>query len=282
MGEEGDYLQIDGGGEEITPMEKSDKKDLFCIIEPKVSLKDAVLTKESQAKIEEAIAQIKYHHRIFESWGAKEKFNKSLIFLFYGPPGTGKTFTAEAIAEEFSKKLYMINYPKLMSMWLGNTEKNIEKCFKESDAILLFDEADALLRDRSYMTLSSMYESVNVLLSQLDRYEGIVIFTTNQASMLDKALDRRINLKVYFDLPGEKERELLWKEYIPKNLPTDVDIKILAKNFNISGAQIKNGVMSAMRKGASKNFVSMNDFVAASEGETIKLKSRMKDGSHYL
>jgi ATPases of the AAA+ class len=281
LGQEMNYSQIDWN--EATEWEKSDKKDVFCAIDPKVSLNDVVLTKELQEKIEEALAQIKYHHRIFESWGAKEKFNKSLTFLFYGPPGTGKTFTAEAIAKELGKKLYMIDYPRLMSMWLGNTEKNIEKCFKEAkDAILFFDEADALVRDRNYMSLSGLYESVNVLLSQLDRFEGIVIFATNQASMLDKALDRRLNLKVYFDLPGEKERELLWKEYIPKNLPADVDIKTLAREFNMSGAQIKNAVMGAMRKGASKNFVSMSNFVRASEEELRNLNSTIKNGSHYL
>lgn len=268
--------------ERYEPVER--RNEIFRIIEPAVSLKDVVMNENTKEKINEALSQIKYYKRIFEDWGAQERFTKSLNFLFYGPPGTGKTYTAEALAKEMGKNLYMVNYPKLISMWLGNTEKNVERAFKEAkenDAVLLFDEADAMLRDRSFMFYNGLYESVNVLLSELDRFDGVVIFTTNQATLLDKALDRRVSLKVPFELPGEKEREALWRIYLPKSLPTDVDPKELAKSFNLTGAQIKNVIISAMRKGAPNNFVTMEEFTKACKEELMGAKST-KAGSQYL
>jgi len=264
------------------PVER--KNEIFRVIEPVINLDDVVMNDDTKEKIDEALSQIKYHQRIFEDWGAQERFNKSLTFLFYGPPGTGKTYTAEALANEMGKKLYMVNYPKLISMWLGNTEKNVERAFQEArekDAVLLFDEADAMLRDRSFMFYNGLYESVNVLLSELDRFDGVVIFTTNQATLLDKALDRRVSLKVPFELPGEKEREALWKIYMPEGLPTDVDLRELAKNFNLTGAQIKNAIISAMRKGAPNNFVTMKEFTKACKEELMGAKSA-KAGVDYL
>jgi AAA+ superfamily predicted ATPase len=268
--------------ERYEPAER--KSEIFRTIEPSVSLKDVVMNSDTREKIDEALSQIRYHGRIFEEWGAQERFTKSLTFLFYGPPGTGKTYTAEALAKDMGKKLYMVSYPKLISMWLGNTEKNVERAFKEAkenDAILLFDEADAMLRDRSFMFYNGLYESVNVLLSELDRFDGVVIFTTNQASLLDKALDRRISLKVPFEPPEEREREALWRMYLPKALPTDVDVGELARNFNLTGAQIRNVIMSAMRKGAPNGFVTMENFTKACKEELRGAKS-IKTGSQYL
>jgi AAA+ superfamily predicted ATPase len=268
--------------ERYEPVER--KSEIFRAIEPSVGMGEVVLNGSTRDRINEALAQIRYHSRIFDEWGAKDKFPSSLTFLFYGPPGTGKTYTAEALAKEMGKKLFMVNYPKLISMWLGNTEKNVERAFKEAkenDAVLLFDEADAMLRDRSFMFYNGLYESVNVLLSELDRFDGVIIFTTNQATLLDKALDRRVSMKIPFDPPEEKEREALWDLYLPKSLPTDADKKELARGFNLTGAQIRNAVMSAMRKGAPKGYVSQSDFVKACEEEITGVKNR-KSGAQYL
>ena len=282
LGQDSGYWNL--GFEEAKFEEPEKKGDVYAVIEPRITLGEVVLNGETTERIEEALSQIKYHKRIFEEWRGKEKFSEKLTFLFYGPPGTGKTYTAEALANEMNKKLHMVSYPKLMSMWLGNTEKNVERCFREAGekkSILFFDEADAMLRDRSYMFSSGLYESVNVLLSELDRFEGIVIFTTNQYNLLDKALDRRISFKIPFEPPGEKEREMLWKQYTPDHLPTDADSALLARRFRMTGAQIKNAVLAAMRRGAPNDFVTMIDMTKACEEELRVVKSG-KTGSQYL
>lgn len=178
---------------------------------------------------------------------------KGAIFLFYGPPGTGKSMLAEAVASMLGKKLLVVEYPKIMSRWVGETDKKILQAFKsakENDFVLLMDEADSLLYDRNYAGQEHDIRFVNDMLQQLDRFEGIAILTTNMDNLLDPAVERRINLRIKLDEPDEEMRSKIWKAHIPPHIKIaeDVDFALLGRRYEFSGGYIKNAVHAAIRK----------------------------------
>ena len=152
---------------------------------------------------------------IFGRWGLGERHTagRGLAFNFAGPPGTGKTICAEAIAHELGMKLLVVDYAQAESMWFGETPKNIVAAFRaaaEQNAVLFFDEADAIATRRSVgAILPHDRESnltINVLLRELEAFNGIVIFATNLAANFDPAFERRIRTHVLFEMPGMEER----------------------------------------------------------------------------
>src|SRR5207249_11563537 len=152
---------------------------------------------------------------------------KGLSLLFAGPPGTGKTMAAEAIAHELGRPLHVVNYAQLESMWVGETEKNIEHVFHaalEGGAVLFFDEADAVFQRRGVMATPWMNRDVNVLLSQMENYPGIVILATNLARVMDRALDRRIDIAVEFPLPDAPLRRKIYERLVPDEAPLAIGV----------------------------------------------------------
>ena len=188
-----------------------------------------------------------------------------LAFNFAGPPGTGKTICAEAIAHELGMKLLVVNYAEVESMWMGETPKNIVAAFRsaaEQRAVLFFDEADAIATRRSANALVPYDREsntvVNVLLRELEAFNGVVIFATNLAANFDPAFERRIRTHVRFEMPGLEERERIWKVQIhPSRTPLarDVDFHALAERFAISGGDIKNAVLKAAAAAAGEPVV---------------------------
>ena len=257
---------------------RSDDKILLQI-EPHIHLSEIVLSDKQHRLIEQTISQITHHKLIFDEWefGKRYKTNGGVTILFTGPSGTGKTITAEAIAKELNKKLYIVNYPQVVSKWFGELEKNMAEVFKkakEDDGVLLFDEADALLSKRttdSTSVSSSLNRAVNIALQETEKFNGIIIFTTNLSTNLDRAFERRINLKIKFDLPDENAREKIWRMHIPENAPVskDVSFKQLAKKYSFSGGNIKNAVLTAAGIAANrkdkteKTEISQSDFEEA-------------------
>jgi len=247
--------------------------------EPQIRLNEIVLSDKQHELIKQTISQITHHKLIFDKWGfgRRYKTNGGVTILFTGPSGTGKTITAEAIAKELNKKLYIVNYSQVVSMWFGQLEKNMAKVFKkakEDDGVLLFDEADALLSKRTTISnsvSSSLNRAVNIALQETEKFNGIIIFTTNLSTNLDRAFERRINLKIKFDLPDESAREKIWRMHIPENAPVskDVNLKQLAKKYVFSGGNIKNAVLTAARIAANrkdkteKTEISQSDFEEA-------------------
>jgi len=234
--------------------EKKDQ-DLFEITEPRAGLNSVVLPPENQNQIEQAVF---FHDspeakEIFSRFEGKQ-FNRSLLALFYGPPGTGKTLTASAIAGELKKPLARVEYPTIYNMWFGNSEKNVKKCFRtaaEKDMVLLFDEADALISAREgNIGIREVTNRIkNVFLQEIERFSGVVILTTNMVQILDPALERRLNLKLMFPMPGAREREMIWEKFLKKTpLSPDLDIAALAEKYEIAGGHIKNAVMTCMRE----------------------------------
>lgn len=144
----------------------------------------------------------------------------------YGPPGTGKTMAAHAITSALEKQMICVDYAEIESKYVGETSKNLSRLFqtaKEQDAVIFFDEADALLSKRVTNMTSATDVSVNqtrsVLLNLLNQYQGVILFATNFIQNFDAAFLRRIKYHIPFHLPDEAMRERLWRMYIPEKCP---------------------------------------------------------------
>jgi SpoVK/Ycf46/Vps4 family AAA+-type ATPase len=231
---------------------------------PERTLADVVLPPQTRRTLEQALAQVRNHALIFRSWGLGERHasGRGLAFNFAGPPGTGKTICAEAIAHELGMKLLMVDYAEAESMWVGETPKNIVATFRaasEQHAVLFFDEADAIATRRSAGVIlrhdREMNLTVNVLLRELEAFNGIVIFATNLAANFDPAFERRIRTHVLFEMPGVEERVRIWELQVhPKKTPlaADVDFRRLAERYTVSGGDIKNAVIKAAAAAAAE------------------------------
>ena len=233
-------------------------------VTPERTLADVVLPPQTRRTLDQALAEVRNHNLIFQRWGLGERHasGRGLAFNFAGPPGTGKTICAEAIAHALGKKLLVVDYAEAESMWIGETPKNIVATFRaaaEQNAVLLFDEADAIAMRRSAGS-ATRYEresnlTVNVLLRELEAFNGIVIFATNLAANFDPAFERRIRTHVLFEMPGIEERERIWRLQVhPKKTPLaqDVDFHALAEGYAMSGGDIKNAVIKAAAAAAAE------------------------------
>lgn len=231
---------------------------------PERTLADVVLPPQTRRTLDQALAEVRNHNLIFERWGLGERHTtgRGLAFNFAGPPGTGKTICAEAIAHALGRKLLVVDYAEAESMWIGETPKNIVATFRaaaEQNAVLFFDEADAIATRRSSGS-PTRYEresnlTVNVLLRELESFNGIVIFATNLAANFDPAFERRIRTHVLFEMPGMEERQRIWQLQIhPRKTPlgADVDFGALAERYAMSGGDIKNAVIKAAAAAAAE------------------------------
>lgn len=262
-------------------------------VAPTRTLAEVVLPPQTRRTVEQALAQVRNHNLIFNRWGLGERHTsgRGLAFNFAGLPGTGKTLCAEAVAQELGMKLLVVNYAEAESMWVGETPKNIVATFRaaaEQNAVLFFDEADAIAMRRSAGT-GSPYEresnlTVNVLLRELECFNGIVIFATNLAANFDPAFERRIRAHVLFEMPGVAERTHIWRLQLhPRKTPlaADVNFQDLAERYAVSGGDIKNAVIKAAALAASEEGpdlgkrISQRHFEAAME-EVLSAKSVMQ------
>ena len=233
-------------------------------ITPVRTFDDVILPPATRRMLDSALAQVHNHALIFGRWGLGERHTTGLglAFNFAGPPGTGKTICAEAIAGALGKKLLAVNYAEVESMWAGETPKNVAALFRtaaEEDSVLFFDEADAIAARRSVASATQFQResntTVNVLLRELEGFNGVVIFATNLAANFDPAFERRIRTHVRFEMPGATERERIWQVQIHPTytpLAEDVDFTALASQFAVSGGDIKNAVLKAAAAAAAE------------------------------
>jgi SpoVK/Ycf46/Vps4 family AAA+-type ATPase len=233
-------------------------------IVPRRTFHDVVLPPETKRTLDIALAQLTQHDLIFNRWGFGERHptGRALAFNFAGPPGTGKTICAEAIAHSLGRRLLVVRYAELESLWLGETPKNVAALFRtarEEDAVLFFDEADAIASRRSTSTDFGIERESNtvisVLLQELEAYNGVVIFATNLAANFDPAFERRIRTHVLFEMPGAAEREQIWRVQMhPTRTPLapDVDFRALAERYEASGGDIRNAVLKAALAAAAE------------------------------
>ena len=232
-------------------------RELARSVVPKLSFNDVILPEATRRAIEQALTQVRQHDLIFRDWGLGERYTTglALAFNFAGPPGTGKTICAEAIAHALGRRLLVVRYAEVESMWMGQAPKNVSKLFRaarDENAVLLFDEADSIAarRSRSPDQASTREANtvVNVLLEELESFRGVVIFATNLAANFDPAFERRIRTQILFETPGAAERERIWRAQVhPRRTPlhADVDFRRLAQLYEVNGGDIRNAVLKA-------------------------------------
>ncbi len=224
-----------------------------------VGLDRLVLPEDARAKLDEVLAACRHHEDVLNRWGFGKRLTtgRGICVLFDGPPGTGKTFTAEILAGALKLPLYRVHIPNIVSKWVGETERNIAEIFvraRSSRAMLLFDEADSLFgrRSTSASSANDRYANmeVNLLLQEIERYDGITVLTTNLFGNLDDALQRRIQFRVTFPFPEDAERGGIWKVLMPPEAPlgADVDFAELGRRFELAGGHIKNALLRAAYK----------------------------------
>lgn len=239
------------------------RRELLELIVPRRTFSDVILPERTRKALYDALMQIEKHRLIFTQWGLGERHDTGtgLAFNFAGPPGTGKTICAEAVARALGKKLYKVRYSEMESCWAGETGKNVITVFRDArqnDAVLFFDEADSIA-SRRFTGMNWGYEreanhTVNILLKELEDYEGVVIFATNLAANFDPAFERRIRTHILFEMPGVEEREKIWAvQFHPTKTPIapDVDYRALAERYAVSGGDIKNAILKAAQRAAA-------------------------------
>jgi len=237
-------------------------------IKPRHGWDDIILPPDRARHLREICNSVKHRTLVYEKWGFDRKLSlgKGLNILFAGPPGTGKTMGAEIMAGELGLDLYKMDLSLLVSKYIGETEKNLARIFSEaetSNAILFFDEADALFGKRSEVRDShDRYANIEVgyLLQRMEEYDGVVILATNFRKNMDEAFVRRIHFTVEFPFPNVTDRRRIWRSIWPEPAPLDggVDLDFLAERYELTGGSIKNIALAAA-------------FLAAEEGGVVDM-----------
>jgi SpoVK/Ycf46/Vps4 family AAA+-type ATPase len=251
-------------------------------IAPRFSWEDIVLPDDQLALLREIINTVRGRPKVLDTWGVGEKLasSRGVTVLFSGPPGTGKTMAAEIIADELGLDLYKIDLSTVVSKYIGETEKNIERIFKEaerSNAILFFDEADALFGKRSEVRDShDRYANIEIsyLLQRMEAYDGVTILATNLRGNLDEAFTRRLQFAVNFPFPEADDRLRIWRTLFPEDVPRapDLDFEYLAERFRLAGGSIRNIIVSAAYLAAADgHYVTMNHLLHGTRRELQKM-----------
>lgn len=236
------------------------------IIESPFTWSDMVLDQEVKEQLEMVCTQVTWRSVIGEEWGFFEKlpYGRGISVLFHGSPGTGKTMAAQALANTLQLELYRIDSSQLISKYIGETQKNIAELFekaKKINAILFFDEADALFSKRSEVKDSNDKHAnaeTALLLQRFESYDGIVILASNHMNNMDSAFQRRIKFIVKFDVPSAEMREELWRKSIPSQAKVgQLNFKLYAENHDLVGSEIKEITLNAA-------------FLAVSEQSTLE------------
>ena len=214
-----------------------------------------VLPPDILDSLRELVGRVRHGRTVFDTWGMSRTLatSRGLTALFQGPPGTGKTLVAGVIARELGLDLYQVDVSKVMSKWIGETERNLSAIFdaaEDGQVILLFDEADSLFAKRTEVRSSNdRYANleVNYLLQRLDSFEGIAILTTNLGTSIDQAFKRRMSFRLSFPFPDEETREELWRAHLPPELPIEgvLALDVLARKYQLSGGYIRNACLRA-------------------------------------
>ncbi|MFA5625259.1 MAG: ATP-binding protein [Bradymonadales bacterium] len=236
------------------------------LIEKNYRWEDLIVPRDVETQLREIVSRYKYRAKVLSEWGLGDRFGHDLGLsaLFDGPPGTGKSMCAVLIANEIGIDVYQVDLSRVMSKYVGETEKNLAQIFNEAEnaqAMLLFDEADSLFGSRTNVKNSNdKYANleVNYLLQRIERFPGVAILTTNFPAGIDEAFARRLSLRVSFPKPSRTERARLWASMLKNNkLPKDkIDYRDLANEFEISGGYIRNAILRAA-------------FIAAANDEVI-------------
>jgi AAA+ superfamily predicted ATPase len=238
-------------------------------VEPVFGFDDLVLPSDSKRQLLEICERVEHRRLVHEEWGfgARLPLGSGVNVLFSGPSGTGKTMAAQVVAGALGLDLYRIDLSCVVSKYIGETEKNLGRIFDQaeaSNAILFFDEADALFGKRSEVKdAHDRYANIEIgyLLQKMEEYRGVTILATNLRQNMDEAFVRRLAFHVHFALPDERDRIRIWRGVLPQELPVadDVDVEFLGRRFKVSGGNIHNAALAGA-------------FLAAGEGGPVAMR----------
>jgi len=254
-------------------------------IKPLYHWPQLVLPEKKKELVRDVVRHVQQRRRVMEEWNFNSLMSrgKGLTVLFSGPPGTGKTMAAEVIANALQMDLYRIDLAGVVSKYIGETEKNLSRIFREaeySDAILFFDEADALFGKRSEVKdAHDRYANIeiNYLLQQIESFEGVVVLATNMRQHLDEAFLRRIQVVVEFPMPAYEDRVSIWRQSFPQKAPLDpdVDFNFLARQFELAGGHITNIILwAALLASEEGTDICMRHCIRATRRELEKIGRR--------
>ncbi|EET78989.1 ATPase, AAA family [Campylobacter showae] len=252
------------------------EQEIFELIEPSTDINDVVLDVKVKELLDAILKQV--DRRVLarlSSWGIKSRKNVDAKIIFYGPPGTGKTMSALSLAKSLKKQVLSFDCSKILSKYVGESEQNVRKIFdtykeicakSKSEPVLLLNEADQFLSTRveGGSGADKMHNQMqNIFLEQIERFEGVLIATTNFLQSLDIAFSRRFDYKIEFKKPDLAARLAIWRKVLPENasFEENFDVKQLAK-FELSGAQIMLALKNTALKVAVREdgIFTMSDF----------------------
>ncbi|MFC7524732.1 ATP-binding protein [Parapedobacter sp. GCM10030251] len=241
---------------------------------------DLVIADKTRQQLADIRTWLRHNAALVDQWEMQRVIKPGYRVLFYGPSGTGKTLTATLLGKEFNREVFRIDLSQVVSKYIGETEKNLEKIFQRAenqDWILFFDEADALFGKRSNVQSSHdryANQEVAYLLQRVEDFPGLVILASNFKNNIDKAFMRRFNAVVHFPMPGVAERFKLWQTIIPAKgmLPDNMPLKEVAEKYELSGSAIVQAVHYAALQAFSKaaHFIEKDDLLAGIRREFEK------------
>jgi hypothetical protein len=216
------------------------------LVNTKMDWVDLVIPQKTVQQITDIKTWLHHNATFLKDWGMGKRIKPGYRALFYGPPGTGKTLAATLLGKQFGQDVYRIDLSQVVSKYIGETEKNLEKIFNKAankNWILFFDEADALFGKRSNVqNAHDKYanQEVSYLLQRVEDFPGLIILASNFKSNIDQAFIRRFNAIIHFPMPGAAERLDIWKAAIPPKalLASDVDLLAIAGRYELSGSSI--------------------------------------------
>ena len=255
-------------------------------LRPRLRWHDIVLPEDARTQLEELCSRVSLRRHVLDDWGFGRRLSlgRGTNALFAGPPGTGKTMAAEIVASELKLDLCKIDLSGVVSKYIGETEKNLDRIFtaaQRANAILFFDEADALFGKRSEVRDShDRYANIEIsyLLQKMEEYDGVAILATNLRQNLDESFIRRLAFMIHFPFPDEESRAGIWRSVWPQETPlaADVSAESLARRFKLAGGNIKNIALAAAFLAADEGgVVTMSHLLRATRREYQKLGKAM-------
>lgn len=247
------------------------------------ALSQVVLPSAQKAQLEEVVANVRLATQVLDQWGlgARLPYGRGVTALFYGPSGCGKTVAAQGIARELGADLYVVDLSRVMSKWVGETEKGLDTAFTEAEnagAVLLFDEADALFSRRVSNAADSYARHSNIeiafLLQRMEAFTGLAILTTNMRQNMDDAFLRRLRFVVEFPKPDAAAREKIWQQCFHgvAQLSDTVSLGDLARRIQVSGGSIRQiALRAAFAAAADREMILTRHLHEAARAELLKL-----------
>lgn len=235
------------------------------LLTTRMEWEDVVLNPYTRSQIDHMQVWMNHNERLMKDWNMGRKVKRGYRALFYGPPGTGKTLVASLLGKQFGRDVYRIDISQVVSKYIGETEKNLEKIFTQAehrDWIIFCDECDALFGKR--MSVSNAHDKfanqeVSYLLQRIEDHPALIILASNFKNNIDTAFLRRFNAVISFPLPNEEERLELWKKSVPQNMEVPFCFETIAKKFELSGASILNVIHFAALRSLGKGLEGLQE-----------------------